>query len=147
LAKSSRRRRIAALAHPLSKLGRDIGIAAMVFHNSVAAKLGLNPTDHRCLEMLHSAGVIDRLERAGFVRREAHPTDRRKVVVQTIPERFQEVSRLFLPLAQGMAALCEQYSDAELKVIMDYMTRSAELFRRETKRLRSDDAAASGKSD
>ena len=78
-------------------LGREIGIATMRYHNTVAARLGLNPTDHRCLDLLHGqgevtagglaewtglttgavTGMIDRLERAGFIRREAHPTDRR----------------------------------------------------------------------
>jgi DNA-binding MarR family transcriptional regulator len=138
----------------------------MAFHNCVAAKLGLNPTDHRCLEILQNdedatageladrtgltsgavTAVIDRLEKAGFVRREAHPTDRRSVVIRTVPERYRELSRLFVPLAQGMSKLCAQYSEADLKVIMDYMTRSAELFRSETSRLQSQNAVLPDKS-
>jgi DNA-binding MarR family transcriptional regulator len=166
LAASRKRQRIADLAHPLSLLGRDVGIAAMAFHNCVAARLGLNPTDHRCVEILQNTehatagdladriglttgavtAVIDRLEKAGFVRRAAHPTDRRSVVIQTVPERYQELSRLFVPLAQGMSNLCARYSEAELKVIMDYLTRSAELFRRETSLLQSQNAALPDKS-
>src|SRR6516225_8343013 len=75
--------------------GRDVGTAAIMFHQAVADRLGLNPTDHKCLDLVHRAGgatagdlaewtglttgaitgLIDRLERAGFVRREDHPGD------------------------------------------------------------------------
>jgi DNA-binding MarR family transcriptional regulator len=139
-------------------LGREIGIATMRYHNTLAARLGLNPTDHRCLDLLHGrtdvtagdlaewtglttgavTGMIDRLERAGFIRREAHPSDRRKVVICPVAERFEEVGRLFIPLAQGMAKLRDRFSAAELQVIMDYMNGLAELFRQETERLRAE---------
>jgi DNA-binding MarR family transcriptional regulator len=141
--------------------GRDMGTATLVFHQTVADRLGLNPTDHKCLELLHRAegatagdladwtglttgavtGMIDRLEQAGFVRREDHPSDRRKVVIRPVLERYGEVSALFNSLCEGMAALCARYSEADLKVIVDYMTRSAELFRRETQRLRAEDTS------
>ena len=143
-------------ARALLERGRNMGTAAIVFHQAVADRLGLNPTDHKCLDLVHRAGgatagdladwtelttgavtgVIDRLERAGFVRREEHPDDRRKVVVRVIPGRLPEVGRLFASLAEAMTALCGHYSEAELRVIVDYLTRSAELFRRETRLLR-----------
>jgi len=143
----------------LNILGRDLGIAAIVFHQTVADRLGLNPTDHKCLDLLHRAedatagdladwtglttgavtGVIDRLEHRGFVRREAHPTDRRKVVIRVIPERFAELRELFGSLCEGMETLCARYSARDLKVIADYMSRSADLFRRETQRLQGKD--------
>jgi DNA-binding MarR family transcriptional regulator len=127
-----------------------------MFHQAVADRLGLNPTDHKCLDLVHRAGgatagdlaewtglttgaitgLIDRLERAGFVRREDHPGDRRKVVVRVVPERLADVARLFRSLSEGMTELCGRYSEAELRVIADYMSRSADLFRQETRRLR-----------
>jgi DNA-binding MarR family transcriptional regulator len=161
---SSRSRGKKDKAGALLEHGRDVGTAAIMFHQAVADRLGLNPTDHKCLDLVHRAGgatagdladwtelttgavtgVIDRLERAGFVRREEHPGDRRKVVVRVIPERLPEVGRLFASLAEAMTALCGCYSEAELRVIVDYLTRSAELFRRETRLLRSTTPDARG---
>jgi DNA-binding MarR family transcriptional regulator len=151
-----RRQRKSELGLQLQCLGRDVGTAALVFHQTVADRLGLNPTDHKCLELLHHAtdptagdlaewtalttgavtGVIDRLERRGFVRREAHPTDRRKVIIRTIPERYDEVANLFSGIAEKMGKLCSAYSEAELTIITEHMARSAEIFRSETQRLR-----------
>jgi DNA-binding MarR family transcriptional regulator len=71
-------------------------------HEVVAASLGLNATDLRCLELAWTeedmtptrlaelsdltsgavTGVLDRLERAGFVRRESDPNDRRRLLVR-----------------------------------------------------------------
>jgi DNA-binding MarR family transcriptional regulator len=146
------------MAQALLGQGREVGTAAIMFHQAVADRLGLNPTDHKCLDLVNRAGgatagdladwtglttgavtgLIDRLERAGFVRREDHPTDRRKVVIRVVPERLSEVGRLFRSLGEEMTDLCARYSEGELRVIVDYMTRSAELFRRETRRLRGE---------
>jgi hypothetical protein len=46
--------------------------------------------------------------------------------------------RLFAALAEVMRTLCARYSEAELHTIVDYLTRAAELFRRETQRLRGE---------
>jgi DNA-binding MarR family transcriptional regulator len=155
------RQRKSELGQQLQCLGRDLGTAALVFHQTVADRLGLNPTDHKCLELLHYAtdpaagdladwtglttgavtGVIDRLERRGFVRRETHPTDRRKVIIRTIPDRYAEVARLFAGLAEKMGTLCAGYSEEELAIITDHMARSAEVFRSETQRLREQSSA------
>src|SRR6516165_2248368 len=118
-------------ARELLLRGREMGTAAIIFHQAVADCLGLNPMDHKCLGLVHDAGeatagdlaewtglttgavtgVIDRLEQAGFVRRADHPTDRRKVVVRVVPERFPEVGRLFASLAEAMTALSGRYSE------------------------------------
>jgi DNA-binding MarR family transcriptional regulator len=139
----------------LCDAGRDVGLATMVFHNAIAAKLGLNPIDHRCFDLLHSAGsatagelatwtglttgavtaMIDRLEQAGYVQRGSHPEDRRKVVIHPIPGRWEEVTRLFAPVGSMIEGLSKSYTQAELEVIVDYMKRSAELFRCETAKL------------
>jgi DNA-binding MarR family transcriptional regulator len=157
VAVSKKRRKMPDCGDP-GLLGREIGLATMRYHNTVAARLGLNPTDHRCLDLLHGheevtagdlaewtglttgavTGMIDRLERAGFIRREAHSSDRRKVVIRPVAERFEEVGKMFIPLGRGMANLRDKFSAAELKVIMDYMTGLAELFRKETQRLRTE---------
>src|SRR5262249_8367708 len=161
---SSKRRGKQEMARALLEHGRDMGTAAIMFHQAVADRLRLNPTDHKCLDLVHRAGgatagdladwtelttgavtgVIDRLERAGFVPRREHPDDRRQVAVRVTPERLPEVGRLFASLAEAMTALCGRYSETELRVIVDYLTQSAELFRRETRRLRASSSDARG---
>jgi DNA-binding MarR family transcriptional regulator len=157
---SRKRQRKPVPGDQLSVLGRDLGTAAIVFHQTIADRLGLNPTDHKCLDLLQRAedatagdladwtglttgavtGVIDRLEQRGFVRREAHPTDRRKVLIRVIPDRFAELHKLFGSFCAGMETLCTRYSARDLKVIADYLSRSADLFRRETQRLQGEDS-------
>src|SRR6266481_2256869 len=118
---SSRNRGKNDRARALLDQGRNLGTAAIMFHQAVADRLGLNTTDHKCLDLMRRAGgttagdladwtglttgavtgIIDRLAKAGFVRREEHPTDRRKVVVRVVAERLPEVGRLFASLAEG----------------------------------------------
>ncbi len=82
-------------------------IAGVVLHsNEVARQVGLGPSDSQFLGLLRLdgpltpgrlaeltglttgtvTGVLDRLERGGFVRRERDAADRRKVVVTPVPE-------------------------------------------------------------
>jgi len=147
----------AALIEELKLAGRQHSGATVLLHQAVADRLGLNTTDHKCLEMLIRSehpltagdlaeqtglttgavtGLIDRLERAGFVRREADPEDRRRVFVQPVPENFEAVGRLFEPMAEAFAGLCADYSDQELALVLDFLKRSAAIVTEQTQRLR-----------
>src|SRR5262249_7552650 len=81
-------------------------------------------------------GVIDRLERGGFVRREDDPNDRRRVVVRAVPKRLREIGRLFEDLAARSTELGGRYTDAELAVVLDFMSRSRESLHAATLKLR-----------
>jgi DNA-binding MarR family transcriptional regulator len=79
----------------------------VIYHQALASKVGLNPTDLKCAGLLLETGaitsgelgelvglttgaitgVIDRLEKFGLVERIKDPTDRRKVVVQVISDQ------------------------------------------------------------
>jgi DNA-binding MarR family transcriptional regulator len=107
--------------------------------------VGLNPTDlgSLCLLLLHGpapagwlaesaglstgavTGVIDRLEKGGFVRRELDPADRRKVIV--VPDRARVDSDLFphFPSLQRARATSfyDDFSDAELERIAEFLSR------------------------
>jgi DNA-binding MarR family transcriptional regulator len=72
-------------------------------------------------------GVIDRLERAGYVRRERDPDDRRKVVVRARPAMTRRIAPLYDSLQREMTALWSQYSDAELALVLDFLTKSCDL--------------------
>jgi DNA-binding MarR family transcriptional regulator len=144
----------------LESLGREMQklIAEVVmFNQAVADRLGMNPTDLQCLNMLLEAGpvaagrlaeetglttgavtgVIDRLERAGYAWRERDPKDKRRVIVHPLPERARgEIGPLYASIGQTFAEMCSRYDEGELALILDFVTRSHPLNRKETARLR-----------
>jgi DNA-binding MarR family transcriptional regulator len=50
--------------------------------------------------------LIDRLERAGFVRRVADPADRRKVIVEPVPDAGARIEEVVAP-ARGPSDLLQ----------------------------------------
>ena len=110
--------------------GRQLSTATVMFHQAIADRLGLNVTDHKCLDLLLIKGpltagelavmtglttgaitaVIDRLGGAGFVRREDDPPDRRRVIVQVIPRRCRDIERLFEPFGARFRELSARYT-------------------------------------
>jgi DNA-binding MarR family transcriptional regulator len=129
----------------LSALGgefRQFATATVLFHQAVADRLGMHVTDHRCLDILLGTGpitagelaqrtglttgaitgVIDRLEKAVFVRRIKDPDDRRRVVIEPFPEKIErEIAPVFKAIAPAMAELCAHYGDRELEVIREFI--------------------------
>ena len=146
----------------LALAGRQLSTATVMFHQAIADRLGLNVTDHKCLDLLLIKGpltagelavmtglttgaitaVIDRLASAGFVRREDDPADRRRVIVQGIPRRCRDIERLFEPFGARFQELSARYTDDELLVILDFMTRSREGLHESTVDLRKQRASA-----
>jgi DNA-binding MarR family transcriptional regulator len=126
-----------------SRLGRDNGMVTVMFHARVAERLGLSATDHKCLDLAARSGqpmtagriaelsglstgavtgVIDRLERAGYVRRVRDPHDRRKVLVEVTvgakeDERF---GVLFKGLAEMMGRVLSHYPPEQREVLYEY---------------------------
>jgi DNA-binding MarR family transcriptional regulator len=152
----------AKLLESLVLSGRQLSTATVMFHQAVADRLGLNVTDHKCMDLLLLGGpltagelaektglttgaitaVIDRLEQAGFVSREDDPHDRRRVVVQVVEKRSRDIERLFEPFGAAFGKLTSQFKDAELATILDYMDRSREALRTSTLELREQKPAS-----
>ena len=152
----------AGLLDDMQRAGRQLSAATIMFHQAVADRLGLNLTDHKCIDLLASkglmtageladatglttgaiTGVIDRLEGAGFVRREDDPNDRRRVILRVIPKRYRGIARLFESLAGAMIELGARYSERDLATIVDFMTRSHQVLRAATLELRQQALAA-----
>jgi DNA-binding MarR family transcriptional regulator len=145
---------LAAIGDEMRKLVAEI----VLFNQAVADRIGLNPTDLQCLNLLHEAGpltagrlaelsglttgaitgVVDRLERAGYARRAPDPGDRRRVIVEPLMEQAaREIGPLYAALARATGELSARYSDAELAAILDFITRAHPLNREETARLRA----------
>jgi len=136
-----------SLLRALDGMLRRAGAQSVLISDLVAARFGLAPTDLKCFDLVHMAGattpgrlaaytglttgattvVIDRLERAGFVRRRPHPDDRRSVLVEVVPSSVSRVEPLYAPLAAGMARLHDRFDDRQLAVVLDYITGASEL--------------------
>src|SRR4051794_38680376 len=130
---------------------------AAAFGDAVAARLGLNATDLRCLDLVIGedaisptrlaslsgltsgaiTGVLDRLEAAGLVRRDADPTDRRRFVVRVLPDRQAEINELYSGLVSGVDALLAGYPADARVVVEAFRAAHRDLLERETLRLRA----------
>ena len=100
---------------------RETSTETIMLHQAVADVLGLHITDHKCLDIIYRygampagrlaeltglttgavTGIIDRLEKSGYVRRTDDPKDRRRIIVE--PTRNKKLERkleaIFAPLA------------------------------------------------
>lgn len=120
----------------------------------IAARLGITPTDLKCLHVLlrgprtaraladelrltpsATTSVIDRLEHAGFATRQRDSADRRQVNVHAVPERAAEATALYRPLYERMAELVGGYTDDQVTVLLDFAERSDEVLAKEIGRL------------
>jgi DNA-binding MarR family transcriptional regulator len=132
------------------------GVTNDIADQVVAEHLGLNRTDTRCLDIIErldgvSAGrlaseamlstgavttVIDRLERAGYARRVADPSDRRRVLVELTPGARQLLRELFAPLVADTMSQLEGYTDEQVSLVREFMRDHRRLNEVHTERVR-----------
>ena len=129
---------------------------ATLFIQSVAENSGIHITDIKCLDFLTetqsaTAGdlakitglttgaitaVIDRMEKAGFIKRIADSNDRRKIIIKPLvrhPKHLQIVHNLF---ANQMPKILSAYTSDEIATITDWNLKLISLFQDEIKRLK-----------
>lgn len=120
-----------------------------------AARLGINLTDFRCLDLLSrgepvAAGqlaaesglttgavtaLIDRLEASGYVRRARDTKDRRRVLIVPTKRAADKVWPLFQGIVETSSAVLSQFSIAELGTISRFLGSNRAAIREELKRL------------
>jgi DNA-binding MarR family transcriptional regulator len=134
------------------------------FDQAVADRVGLTRTDLRCVDLLldltmnagdvtpkslaEAAGltpstltnILDRLERARYVRRVRDVENRRQVFLQITPELGALIADIFGPVAEAAAVQLNRYSGPELDVLIRFF---AEAHDQRTQRT----TALSGKGD
>ena len=71
-------------------------------------------------------GILDRLERGGWLARLPDEEDRRRVRVGTLPHRGGELLRLYAPMNKAIAGLLSGYSQEQLAAIADFLERAAD---------------------
>src|SRR5205814_10698426 len=87
-----------------------------------------SPTHSRALRSFPTRrssdlGILDRLERGGWVVRERDASDRRAVVIRAVRERYADLLRLYSGMSRSMNKILAEYSDAELELIDRKSTR------------------------
>ncbi len=151
-----------ALSSDFISMCRRMSTVTMLFHGAVAERLGLNQSDHKCADLVREhgpltagrlseltglttgaiTGVIDRLERAGFVAREADAYDRRKVLIRVVPESQKRMWPLFSGIAEATKRVCADYSDEQLMLAMEIMARLTDATQEQIQKLREQPADA-----
>ena len=136
----SRGKARAALLRELEHAVRRSSAQGVIYGQAVASVAGISGSDMDCLDILNLegrvtagrlaevtglttgaiTGVVDRLEKAGFVRRERDATDRRKVFIAPVSENIAKIGRLYEPMRQAMLKTWGGYSDAELGLLLRF---------------------------
>lgn len=140
---AARRRR--GLAAAIGKSLRELAIQLSLLNHQIGGRLQLQDVDIDCLDLidrrgplspsalareagLHPAtitGILDRLERGGWVARERDPADRRAVLVRVLRERLPDLIRLYSGMNRSMNQIYAGYDERELEVIADFLERTA----------------------
>jgi DNA-binding MarR family transcriptional regulator len=149
-----RRRTTVTIKSTLRELSNQISL----LNRQVSSRVDLKDVDLDCLDFisqvgtitpsalsrrtgLHPAtvtGIIDRLEKSGWIAREQDPSDRRGTILRALPDRTGELFTLYSGMNGGMDSLCAGYDDSQLETIADFLARATEAGRTAT-----DDLAAS----
>ena len=136
----SRTKARAALLQELEEAMRRSSAQGLLYGQTVANVAGIANSDLECMDILYLegrvtagrlaevtglttgaiTGVVDRLEKAGLVRRERDEADRRKVFIAVVPEAIDKLSHFYVPMQQAMEKVCSGYSDEELRLLLRF---------------------------
>jgi hypothetical protein len=127
------------------------------FHEAVARAVGMTAAERKCAgllaergrmtpgELAHETGlttgaitgIVDRLSKAGFAARVAHPTDRRSVIVEArnADLLMATIGPAFASLSARMDRLDMRYTDAERALILRHLADTIAILRDETMQL------------
>jgi DNA-binding MarR family transcriptional regulator len=116
-------------------------IASTIFFNTRAAeKVGLGLTDMQMVHLLQlhgpstpsrlaawtglsSGGItvaLDRLEKAGYIRREPNPADRRSLLIKQVPVRMREVAAMYEGVERETRRLLATLPQGDLEAVVRF---------------------------
>jgi DNA-binding MarR family transcriptional regulator len=137
--------------------GNELSSRAIMFHHALGERMGLSATEHKAADIIRRfgsmtagelaeqtglttgavTGLVDRLEKDGYVRREHDKSDRRRVIIKPVAHgKYEEVQGLLAPVLESMNALLAKYGKEEAEAISDFAAKAAEVLREETARMR-----------
>jgi DNA-binding MarR family transcriptional regulator len=140
----ARRRLITTIKESMRAMSTQLSL----LNHHVGARIELKDVDLNCLDLLarhgplsptalakraglHPAtmtGILDRLERGGWVVRDRDPdaSDRRAVRVRPLRERGADLYRLYSGMNASLDEICAGYDDAELELLAGFLRRTTE---------------------
>ena len=145
-----------AILSSLEREIRKLSAQSVLFSNAISGRLGINSSDLECLDIVNLGGaasagqlaaatglstgaitgVIDRLVKAGYVRRRRDAKDRRRVIIEPMAGVERKIAPMFASLSQAMAKLWSTYSDSDLALITEWVAESYPVMVEETAKLR-----------
>jgi DNA-binding MarR family transcriptional regulator len=140
-ARGARRRRIAKAKQSL----RELRIELAVLNYRVGSRVEVKDVDFNCLDMImrhgpigpsalarrigvHLAtmtGILDRLERGGWIVRDRVENDRRAVRVRGVADKQRDIIGLYDGMNRSLDEILDHYSDDEIDLIIDFLDRCA----------------------
>jgi DNA-binding MarR family transcriptional regulator len=137
-----------------NRLHRDLATAVIAFHEAGARRLGMTAAERKCAGIIAElgettpkqladatalstgaiTGIVDRLERAGYAKREPNAKDRRSVLIRARnTERLaRETAPIFAALTAAMTALDARYSPDERALILKHLEDTIAILREQT---------------
>jgi DNA-binding MarR family transcriptional regulator len=157
MSRGSRNKQTEMAGKLVHELRQSYGLGASFFR-AAAARVEMTDTDMHVIDMLESTGeatagqlathmglttgtftaILNRLEKAGLVRRERDPNDGRRVIVRLAKgaDGGQEIGPLFASLGKAWEELADNYDDEHKAFLLEFLQRSNALARDEIARLR-----------
>ncbi len=129
-----------ALVQELEEAMRRSSAQGVMYGQAVAEVAGISNSDMECMDILllegrvtagrlaevtglttgAITGVVDRMEKAGYVRRERDESDRRKVFISVIEEKAAEIGKFYVPMQEAMLKVWSSYTEDELRLLLRF---------------------------
>jgi MarR family transcriptional regulator, organic hydroperoxide resistance regulator len=120
---------------------RHFAAGAVLFNQRVSERVGVHPTDLQCVNLLSVLGactpgklaeftglttggvtvMLDRLEQAGYIKREPNPCDRRSLLVRASAKKSEKIDAEYAGVAKQLDEYIEHVPDAELEVVVRFL--------------------------
>jgi DNA-binding MarR family transcriptional regulator len=153
-ASPGRRRQIAEAKQAL----RELRIELAALNHRVGSRVEIKDADFDCLDIItrHGplsptalaqrtgvplatmTGILDRLERGGWVLRDRVAGDRRSVQVRGVPGRQRDILRLYGGMNSSLDEILGGYSGEQIGVVVDFLRRCTQAGRSATDQLAQD---------
>ena len=153
-ARRVRRRRIAETKEHL----RDLRIELVLLNRQIGTRVEIRDADLDSLDIVvrdgplsptalarragvHLAtmtGILDRLEKGGWITRDRVEHDRRAVLISAAPERQRGLFQLYSGMNESLDAILDDYTDDQIDVIAGFLDRCAKAGQAATRELSED---------
>ena len=137
---------------------REMAVQMTVLNMRAGDRVGLRDVDLKALDILmrdgatgasvlgrrlgtHPAtmtGILDRLEKGGWIVRERDPEDRRAVLVRAAHPKVGEIVQLFLGINEEMSGVLDGFDQRQLETVADFLRATTDAAQRAAGRLGED---------